>query len=65
MYFLIHKAPSPHRSAKPASLRHATASAVTDFLTPDGTIVPRAAGEAALERHTAVLIGGLLVGGWS
>lgn len=36
-----------------------------DFVTPDGTIVPRAAGEAALLGHTAVLIGGLLVGFWS
>lgn len=36
-----------------------------DFVTPDGIIVPRAAGEAALLGHTAVLIGGLLVGFWA
>ena len=36
-----------------------------DFVTPDGIIVPRVAGEAALLDHTAVLIGGLLVGFWS
>ena len=36
-----------------------------DFVTPDGIIVPRVAGEAALLDHTAVLIGDLLVGFWS
>lgn len=32
-----------------------------DFLTPDGHIVPRAAGEAALRTRQAVLVGDLLV----
>ena len=36
-----------------------------DFVTPDGTVVPRALGEAALAGRTAVLVGGLLVGVWS
>jgi hypothetical protein len=35
-----------------------------DFVTPDGVVVPRALGEAALQGRTAVLIGGLLVGVW-
>jgi hypothetical protein len=36
-----------------------------DFVTPEGYVVPRALGEAALRCHTAVLVGGLLVGGWA
>ena len=39
-------------------------SAERDFMTPDGRLVPRALGEAALRQHTALLIGGLLVGFW-
>jgi hypothetical protein len=35
-----------------------------DFTTLDGRIVPRALGEIALRQHTALLIGGLLVGEW-
>ena len=35
-----------------------------DFVTPDGMIVPRVLGEAALLSRTAVLVGGLLVGIW-
>lgn len=35
-----------------------------DFVTPDGLIVPRALGEAAILGRTAVLVGGLLVGVW-
>ena len=35
-----------------------------DFVTPDGTVVPRALGEAALRCHMAVLVGGLFVGSW-
>ncbi|HEX8330707.1 MAG TPA: hypothetical protein VF629_24465 [Hymenobacter sp.] len=35
-----------------------------DFVTPDGMVVPRALGEAALLGRTAVLVGGLLVGVW-
>lgn len=34
----------------------------TDFITPDGKAVPRPLGEAALLRHTAALVGGILVG---
>lgn len=33
-----------------------------DYVTPDGNVVPRALGEAALRGRTAVLVGGLLVG---
>lgn len=35
-----------------------------DFNTLDGRIVPRALGEIALRQHTAMLIGGLLIGEW-
>lgn len=41
-----------------------TASAERDFNTLDGCIVPRALGEMALRQHTALLIGGLLIGEW-
>ncbi len=40
-------------------------SAERDFMTPDGRLVPRALGEAALRQRTALLVGGLLVGFWS
>ena len=39
-------------------------SAERDFMTPDGRLVPRALGEAALLKRTALLVGGLLVGFW-
>lgn len=35
-----------------------------DFATLDGHLVPRALGEIALRQHTAMLIGGLLIGQW-
>ncbi len=35
-----------------------------DFTTLDGRLVPRALGEIALRQHTALLIGGLLIGEW-
>ena len=41
-----------------------TASAERDFTTLDGRIVPRALGELALRQHTALLVGGLLIGEW-
>lgn len=40
------------------------APAERDFTTLDGRIVPRALGEIALRQHTALLIGGLLIGEW-
>lgn len=39
-------------------------SAERDFTTLDGRIVPRALGELALRQHTALLVGGLLIGEW-
>lgn len=65
MYLLVYPslATPPRAKSAPQSLRQATVG--IDFVTPDGIIVPRAAGEAALLGHTAVLIGGLLVGFWS
>ena len=35
-----------------------------DFMTPDGLLVPRALGEAGLRQHTAILVGGMLIGNW-
>ncbi len=35
-----------------------------DFTTLDGRLVPRAQGEIALRQHTALLVGGLLIGEW-
>lgn len=35
-----------------------------DFTTLDGSLVPRALGEAALRQRTAMLVGGLLIGEW-
>lgn len=47
----------PRHYARPISVG-------VDFITPDGMVVPRALGEAAILDHTAVLVGGLLVGVW-
>ena len=65
MYLLIYpslgaprRPKAPNRQARPISVG-------IDFVTPDGMVVPRAVGEAALLGRTAVLVGGLLVGVWS
>lgn len=65
MYLLVYPSltTAPRAKTTPPLFRQATVG--IDFVTPDGVIVPRAAGEAALLGHTAVLIGGLLVGFWS
>ena len=65
MHLLIY--PSLSIPSRPkASTRAARPISVgIDFVTPDGMVVPRALGEAALESRTAVLVGGLLVGVWS
>ncbi|MGI4872533.1 MAG: hypothetical protein ACRYFX_15320 [Janthinobacterium lividum] len=42
----------------------AMAATDPDFITPDGQLVPRSQGEAALRQGTALLIGGILVGSW-
>ncbi len=47
--------------ARPASGGRAFAGPAPDFLTPDGHLVPRAIGEAALRESKAILIGDLLV----
>lgn len=54
------------RFAYPSSVPpdYAVVPAERDFTTLDGRIVPRALGEMALRQHTALLIGGLLVGEW-
>lgn len=63
MYLLIYpslntpRRPKAHGTTRPISVG-------IDFVTPDGTVVPRAVGEAALQGRTAVLVGGLLVGVW-
>ena len=64
MYLLTYPAASATRRPQ-APVRPAQQVSVgIDFVTPDGMVVPRALGEAALLGRTAVLIGGLLVGVW-
>jgi len=55
-----------HSFAYPSQLptEHAATLAERDFTTLDGRIVPRALGEIALRQHTALLVGGLLIGEW-
>lgn len=48
----------------PLPAEFAASSAERDFTTLDGRIVPRALGEIALRQHTALIIGGLLIGEW-
>jgi len=48
----------------PLPADYAAYSAERDFTTLDGRIVPRALGEVALRQHTALLVGGLLIGEW-
>lgn len=63
MYLLIYPSlNAPRRAKTPGTSR--PISVGIDFVTPDGTVVPRAVGEAALQGRTAVLVGGLLVGIW-
>ena len=63
MYLLIY--PSLNATRRPKTPGAARPISVgIDFVTPDGTVVPRAVGEAALQGRTAVLVGGLLVGIW-
>lgn len=64
MYLLIHPSASAPYSPKAAPQLTRSFSVGIDFVTPDGTLVPRALGEAALRGRTAVLVGGLLVGVW-
>lgn len=54
---------SPAPWVRPTSSGRAAASPASDFLTPDGHLVPRAIGEAALRESRAILIGDLLVMG--
>jgi hypothetical protein len=62
MYLLVYPSLTTPPRAKNVHSSSRQAAVGVDFVTPDGIIVPRAAGEAALLGHTAVLIGGLLVG---
>lgn len=64
MYLLIYPSLSSPRRPKPSSHAAKPVSVGIDFVTPDGMVVPRALGEAALLGRTAVLVGGLLVGVW-
>jgi hypothetical protein len=64
MYLLIYPALSTPRRPKAAKEATRPIAVGIDFVTPDGMVVPRALGEAALLGHTAVLVGGLLVGVW-
>ena len=64
MYLLIYPALSAAHRLKDSTRVVKSVSVGIDFVTPDGIVVPRALGEAALLGHTAVLVGGLLVGIW-
>lgn len=64
MYLLIYPSLSTPRRPKTPSRQARPVSVGIDFVTPDGLVVPRALGEAALLSRTAVLVGGLLVGVW-
>ncbi|TPG67225.1 hypothetical protein EAH73_05710 [Hymenobacter nivis] len=46
---------------RPYSTTRRAAAPAPDFLTPDGHLIPRAIGEAALRDSKAILIGDLLV----
>lgn len=60
--FFTARQPATYHSPLPAE--YAASSTERDFTTLDGRIVPRALGELALRQHTALLIGGLLIGKW-
>ena len=64
MYLLIYPSLSTPRRPKAPKEAARPISVGIDFVTPDGMVVPRALGEAALLGRTAVLVGGLLVGVW-
>jgi hypothetical protein len=64
MYLLVYPSLTNSRRSKAPSRPAQPISVGIDFVTPDGMVVPRAVGEAALLGHTAVLVGGLLVGVW-
>ena len=65
MYLLVYPSLAAPRHAKTSTPATRPISMGVDFVTPDGMVVPRALGEAALLGHTAVLVGGLLVGAWA
>ena len=64
MYLLTYPSLSTSRRQKASNYFARSVSVGIDFITPDGMVVPRALGEAALLSRTAVLVGGLLVGMW-
>ena len=64
MRLLVYPSLNAPRRAKASKPATRPTSVGVDFVTPDGTVVPYALGEAALLNRTAVLIGGLLVGVW-
>ena len=64
MYLLVYPSLGTPRRPKAATHTVRPAAMSIDFVTPDGMVVPRALGEAALLGRTAVLVGGLLVGIW-
>ena len=64
MYLLTHSSLRNSRRPKTSNYFARPVSAGIDSVAPDGMVVPRALGEAALLSRTAVLVGGLLVGMW-
>lgn len=61
IFDLYQPTPQPTPWVRPYSNTHRTAAPAPDFLTPDGHLIPRAIGEAALRDSKAILIGDLLV----
>ena len=64
MYLLVYPSVSTPRRTQASTQMARPVAVGVDFVTPDGMVVPRAQGEAALLGRTAVLVGGLLVGIW-
>ena len=65
IFDLYQPTPRPTPWVRLSSNTHRTATLAPDFLTPDGHLIPRIIGEAALRDSKAILIGDLLVMGIS
>ncbi|WP_140465533.1 hypothetical protein [Hymenobacter nivis] len=61
IFDLYQPTPPPTPWVRPYSTTRRAAAPAPDFLTPDGHLIPRAIGEAALRDSKAILIGDLLV----
>lgn len=61
IFELIQPTSPPTPWVRPSFNGRKLVSPAPDFLTPDGNLVPRAIGEAALRNSRAILVGDLLV----